>query len=49
VADKVKFNLTAGLKVIACVGEKLADREAGKTMEVVNAQLDAIKSKITKE
>jgi len=35
VAGKVKFALTTGLKVIACVGEKLADREANKTIDVV--------------
>lgn len=31
-----------GLKVIACVGETLVEREAGKTTEVVFSQLQAI-------
>lgn len=28
--------------MIACVGEKLEDRESDKTMDVINAQMDAI-------
>nr|CAB3472207.1 unnamed protein product [Digitaria exilis] len=35
-----------GLKVIACVGETLEQREAGSTMEVVAAQTKAIAEKI---
>lgn len=31
---------------MACVGEKLEEREAGKTMEVVNAQMEAIGGEI---
>jgi triosephosphate isomerase len=33
---KLKKALAAGLKPIVCVGETLADREAGKTEDVVN-------------
>ncbi|OAY63442.1 Triosephosphate isomerase, cytosolic [Ananas comosus] len=33
VADKVAYALSQGLKVIACVGETLEQREAGKTMD----------------
>lgn len=36
---KVKAALTGGLKVILCVGETLAEREGGKTFDVVKDQL----------
>ena len=42
VGDKVAFALSQGLKVIACVGETLEEREAGSTMDVVAAQTKAI-------
>lgn len=42
VGDKVAYALSKGLKVIACVGETLEQREAGTTMEVVAAQTKAI-------
>eukprot|EP00039_Didymoeca_costata_P010774 m.145837 g.145837 ORF g.145837 m.145837 type:complete len:265 (-) comp14958_c0_seq6:2583-3377(-) len=42
VGEKTKFCLDNGVKVIACVGEKLEDREAGKTMDVVSEQMAAI-------
>lgn len=42
VAAKSAFCLEHGLNVISCVGEKLEDREAGKTMDVINAQMEAI-------
>ncbi|CAG8537732.1 11130_t:CDS:2 [Funneliformis mosseae] len=42
VASKVAFALKSGLKVIACIGEKLDEREAGKTFEVVTRQLQSI-------
>ncbi|CAI0411312.1 unnamed protein product [Linum tenue] len=42
VGDKVAYALAKGLKVIACVGETLEQREAGSTMEVVAAQTKAI-------
>ena len=40
--DKVAYALSQGLKVIACVGETLEQREAGSTVEVVAAQTKAI-------
>ncbi|XP_057655528.1 triosephosphate isomerase-like [Diorhabda carinulata] len=46
IADKVAFALEKGLKVIACVGETLEQRESGKTEEVVFAQTQAIASKL---
>jgi triosephosphate isomerase (TIM) len=41
VKDKVAAAMAAGLKPIACIGETLAEREAGKTLEVCFRQLDA--------
>ena len=41
--------LTEGLKVIPCIGEKLEEREAGKTEEVVFSQLKAIVDKIPQD
>ncbi len=42
VAEKAKTALAAGLTPIVCVGETLAEREAGKTEEVVKRQLAAV-------
>eukprot|EP01039_Chlorochromonas_danica_P009762 gene9762-10796_t len=42
VAKKVAAALRGGLKVIACIGEHLAQRESGETMVVCAAQLAAI-------
>lgn len=39
VAKRVRAALDAGLKVMACVGETLAEREAGETRAVVERQL----------
>ena len=46
VADKVKIALDNHLKVMACIGEKLDEREAGKTQAVNERQLNAILTKI---
>ncbi len=42
VAAKAVAALAAGLTPIACVGETLAERDAGATMAVVSRQLDAV-------
>jgi triosephosphate isomerase len=42
VREKVAAAIKAGLRPIACIGETLAEREAGKTLEVVFRQLDAL-------
>lgn len=42
VAQKYAAALEAGLTPILCIGETLADREAGATERVVGAQLDAV-------
>ncbi len=44
IAEKTTHALQAGLSVIACVGELLAEREAGETQRIVNEQMDAIAS-----
>lgn len=48
IGEKVKFALESGLGVIACIGEKLEEREAGKTEEVVFRQMDAIKGNVVR-
>ena len=42
VADKAKAALASGITPIVCVGETLAEREAGHTEEVVRRQLAAV-------
>jgi triosephosphate isomerase len=42
VAKKTLRAVEAGLTPIVCVGETLAEREAGKTADVVGAQMDAV-------
>ena len=42
VAEKAKAALAHGITPIVCVGETLAEREAGKTEEVVKRQLAAV-------
>ena len=42
VAQKAQQVLSAGITPIVCVGETLAEREAGKTEEVVKRQLAAV-------
>lgn len=41
IGRKTKLALAAGVRVIACVGEKLEEREAGRTMDVIVEQLQA--------
>jgi triosephosphate isomerase len=42
VAEKTQAAIAAGLRPIVCVGETLAEREAGQTLSVVLRQLDAV-------
>ena len=42
VADKAKIALAKGLTPIVCVGETLAEREAGQTDAVVKRQMSAV-------
>lgn len=46
VAAKAARAVAAGLRPIVCVGETLAEREAGRTFEVVRAQLDAVLERV---
>mmetsp|Transcript_20197 Transcript_20197/g.52099 ORF Transcript_20197/g.52099 Transcript_20197/m.52099 type:complete len:604 (+) Transcript_20197:3-1814(+) len=41
-ATKLEHALEAGLRVIFCVGEQKADREAGRTLDVCKAQLEKV-------
>lgn len=47
VGDKVAYALSQGIKVIACVGETLEQRESGSTMDVVAAQTKAIAERVS--
>ncbi|OVA05928.1 Triosephosphate isomerase [Macleaya cordata] len=47
VGDKVAYALSQGLKVIACVGETLEQRESGSTMAVVAEQTKAIADRVS--
>ncbi len=42
VAEKARAALAAGITPIVCVGETLAEREAGRTEEIVKRQLAAV-------
>eukprot|EP01102_Stenamoeba_stenopodia_P011609 TRINITY_DN3586_c0_g1_i1.p1 TRINITY_DN3586_c0_g1~~TRINITY_DN3586_c0_g1_i1.p1 ORF type:complete len:252 (+),score=84.27 TRINITY_DN3586_c0_g1_i1:84-839(+) len=46
IGKKVGHALAAGIKVIACIGEHLNEREAGQTNEVVFRQIKAIADNI---
>jgi triosephosphate isomerase len=41
IGRKLNAALEAGLGVILCVGESLLDREAGRALDIVNAQINA--------
>ena len=49
VNEKVKVVLANGMKPIVCVGEKLEEREAGKTIDVVSEQVIKGLAGISKE
>jgi triosephosphate isomerase len=42
IAKKLKLSQENGLNAIYCIGEKLSEREEGKTMEVVYSQLQSV-------
>lgn len=46
VGQKAARALAAGLRPIVCVGETLAEREAGQTEQVVQRQLEAVLSEV---
>ena len=41
IREKIEAAVSAGLRPIACIGETLEEREAGKTLDVVSSQVDA--------
>jgi glyceraldehyde 3-phosphate dehydrogenase len=47
VAAKAAYALKKGMSVIACIGESLQEREAGKTLEKVCGQVNAYAAKIS--
>mmetsp|Transcript_31384 Transcript_31384/g.61154 ORF Transcript_31384/g.61154 Transcript_31384/m.61154 type:complete len:616 (+) Transcript_31384:28-1875(+) len=47
VASKAKLALASGVKVIACIGETLEERESGKTFDVVYEQVAALASALS--
>ena len=47
VGKKVKYAISKGLSVMACIGETLEEREAGQTLDVCRRQLQAIVNEIT--
>ncbi|GES63865.1 TPIA Triosephosphate isomerase [Aspergillus terreus] len=49
IAHKVKAAIDGGISVIFCIGETLEEREAGKTIEVVTRQLNAVAKELSKE
>ncbi len=49
IAKKVVAALAAGLTPIFCIGELLAEREDGKTMDVNRRQMNAVLDKLDKE
>lgn len=48
IAEKTKFALEQGIKVILCIGETLEERKGGVTLDVCARQLDAV-SKIVSD
>lgn len=46
VAEKFAVALAAGLHPVLCVGETLDQREAGQTVAVVSAQIDAVLKRV---
>jgi len=46
IAKKIAISLQNGVKVIACIGEKLSERESGQTFEVVKSQLQTLISSV---
>jgi len=47
IGEKVAHALSAGLKLIPCIGEKIEEREAGQTEAVVFRQMQAIKDNVS--
>ncbi|MFB0937039.1 MAG: triose-phosphate isomerase [Propionivibrio sp.] len=46
VAEKFAAALASGLRPVLCVGETLEQRDAGKTLDVVSAQIEAVLNRV---
>lgn len=46
IGKKAAYALSQNLKVIACIGEKLEEREAGKTFDVCFQQMKAFAGRL---
>ncbi|CAE8620027.1 unnamed protein product [Polarella glacialis] len=49
VASKTKFAIESGLSTITCIGEKLEERESGKTFELLDLQMKPIAAALNEE
>lgn len=49
VGDKTAYAIGAGLNVIACVGESLAQRESGELWNVLDGQMTSLKDHVASE
>ena len=49
IVEKARLALAAGLSPVVCVGETLAEREAGRTEATVARQLDAVVERLDRE
>eukprot|EP01015_Nassula_variabilis_P024991 TRINITY_DN4825_c0_g1_i1.p1 TRINITY_DN4825_c0_g1~~TRINITY_DN4825_c0_g1_i1.p1 ORF type:complete len:281 (-),score=79.48 TRINITY_DN4825_c0_g1_i1:82-924(-) len=49
VGTKTKLAISKGLNVIACIGERLEERESNQTIAVVEQQLSAIRTNLSNE
>jgi triosephosphate isomerase len=49
VREKLAAAMAANLRPIVCIGETLSEREAGRTLEVVSRQLDAVAGELGKQ
>lgn len=49
ISQKIKHALKCGLNVIACIGEKLEDRETGRAEKVVYEQMKYLKDAVSEE
>jgi len=49
IREKIEAAVAGGLRPIACIGETLEEREAGKTLDVVFEQVDAFADLLSKD
>jgi len=47
--EKAALALSKGMSVLFCIGEHLEDRESGRTMDILTAQLNALVSRVSTE